>query len=199
GVGETSLDTADASIGAGIGSTLVSNVPVAFDSTMTATPPVNTAGATDVATNATTSGSDNDTLTPQVTLAVVKSDGSSTYTPGGTATYTVTITDGGLSDATNVTVSDALPAGVTLTATATCVAAGSASCGSVTGLAGQTSFGTTGASIAAGAGNSLKFTAPVAFAAGMTTDPLVNTATASDVPSAANGSGSDSDARSPQV
>src|SRR5438093_3592276 len=166
---------------------------------MTANPLVNTATATDLATSATASGSDSDTLAPQVTLAVVKSDGSSTYTPGGTATYTVTITDGGLSDATNVTVSDALPAGVTLTATATCVAAGSASCGSVTGFAGQTSFGTTGASIAAGAGNSVKFTAPVAFAAGMTTDPLVNTATASDVPSAANGSGSDSDARSPQV
>src|SRR5207237_8997441 len=114
-------------------------------------------------------------------------------------TSTGTITDAGLSDATNVTVSDALPAGVTLTATATCDAAGSASCCSVTGLAGQTSFGTTGASIAAGAGNSLKFTALVAFAAGMTTDPLVNTATASDVPSAANGSGSDSDGRSQQV
>ena len=199
GIGETSFGTTGASIGAGNGSSLVFTVPVAFDSGMTANPLVNTATATDLATNATASGSDSDTLAPQVTLAVVKSDGSSTYTPGGTATYTVTITDGGLSDATNVTVSDALPAGVTLTATATCVAAGSASCGSVTGLAGQTSFGTTGASIAAGAGNSLKFTAPVAFAAGMTTDPLVNTATASDVPSAANGSGSDSDARSPQV
>ncbi|TMH23704.1 MAG: DUF11 domain-containing protein, partial [Betaproteobacteria bacterium] len=199
GIGETSFGTTGASIGAGIGSSLVFTVPVAFDSGMTANPLVNTATATDLATNATASGSDSDTLAPQVTLAVVKSDGSSTYTPGGTATYTVTITDGGLSDAANVTVSDALPAGVTLTATATCVAAGSASCGSVTGLAGQTSFGTTGASIAAGAGNSLKFTAPVAFAAGMTTDPLVNTATASDVPSAANGSGSDSDARSPQV
>ncbi|HMC70205.1 MAG TPA: hypothetical protein VKJ07_13705, partial [Mycobacteriales bacterium] len=199
GIGETSFGTTGASIGAGIGSSLVFTVPVAFDSGMTANPLVNTATATDLATNATASGSDSDTLAPQVTLAVVKSDGSSTYTPGGTATYTVTITDGGLSDAPNVTVSDALPAGVTLTATATCVAAGSASCGSVTGLAGQTSFGTTGASIAAGAGNSLKFTAPVAFAAGMTTDPLVNTATASDVPSTANGSGSDSDARSPQV
>src|SRR5204863_218126 len=158
----------------------------------------NTATATDLATNATASGSDNDTLAPQVTLAVVKSDGSSTYTPGGTATYTVTITDGGLSDATNVTVSDALPAGVTLTATATCVAAGSASCGSVTGLAGQTSFGTTGASIAAGAGNSLKFTAPVAFAAGMTTDPLVNAATANDLASGGSGRGSDSDVRAAQ-
>src|SRR5439155_1267106 len=142
---------------------------------------------------------DTDALASQVTLVVAKTDGSATYTPGGTATYTITVTDTGASDATNVTVSDALPAGVTLTAGATCVANGSASCGTVTGLVGQTSFGTTGAEIAAGTGNSLVFSAPVAFAGGMTIDPLINTATATDVLSGGNGSGSDSDARSPQV
>ena len=198
-IGETSFGTTGASIGAGIGSSLVFTVPVAFDAGMTATSLTNTANATDLATSATASGSDTDALAPQVTLAVAKTDGSSTYTPGGTATYTVTVTHGGLSNATNVTISDALPAGVTLTATATCVANGSASCGTVTGLTGQTSFGTTGAQIAAGTGNSLVFTASVAFAAGLTTDPLINTATATDVLSGANGSGSDSDARSPQV
>ncbi len=198
-IGETSFGTTGAAIGAGLGSSLVFTVPVAFDAGMTANPLVNTATATDLVTNATGSGSDSDALAPQVTLAVAKTDGSSTYTPGGTATYTITVTHGGLSDATNVTVSDALPAGVTLTGTATCVATGSASCGTVTGLAGQTSIGTTGAQIEAGPGNSLVFTAPVAFAAGMTTDPLVNTATATDVVSAASGSDADSDARSPQV
>ena len=198
-IGETSFGTTGASISAGIGSSLVFTVPVAFASGMTANPLVNTATATDLATGATGSDSDSDTLSPQVTLAVAKTDGSSTYSPGGTGTYTVTVTHGGLSDATNVTVSDALPAGVTLTASASCVANGSASCGTITGLAGQTSFGTTGASIAAGAGNSLVFTAPVAFAGGMTIDPLINTATATDVLSGANGSGFDSDARSPQV
>ena len=89
------------------------------------------------------------------------------------------------SDAANVTVTDALPAGVTLTANVTCVANGSASCGTVTGGIGQTSFGTTGASVGADAGNSLVFTVPVAFAPGMTTDPLVNTATATDLATSA--------------
>ena len=182
-----------------MGNSLVFMAPVAFASEMTANPLVNTATATDVASGATASGTDSDALAPQVTLAVVKTDGSLTYTPGGTATYTVTVTHGGLSDATNVTVSDALPSGVTLTANVTCVANGSASCGTVTGLAGQTSLGATGAQIAAGAGNSLVFTAPVAFAAAMTTDPLDNTATATDLLSGATGSGTDSDARSPQV
>ena len=37
-----------------------------------------------------------------------------------------------------------LPAGVTLTANVGCVAAGNATCGTVTGLNGQASFGTTG-------------------------------------------------------
>ena len=199
GIGGTSLGTTGATIGAGMGNSLVFMAPVGFASGMTTDPLVNTATATDVATGATASGTDSDTLAPQVTLAVVKTDGSSTYTPGGTATYTVTVTHGGLSDATNVTVGDSLPTGVTLTGNVTCLANGSASCGTVTGLTGQTSLGATGARIAAGAGNSLVFSAPVAFAAAMTTDPLDNTATATDLLSGAMGSGTDSDARSPQV
>jgi uncharacterized repeat protein (TIGR01451 family) len=198
-IGETSFGTTGATIGAGAGNSLVFMVPVAFDSGMTANPLTNTATATDLATNATASDSDSDTLAAQVTLAVAKTNGSSSYTPGGTATYTVTVTHGGLSDATSVTVSDTLPVGITLTGSASCVAIGTASCGTVTGLAGQTSFGTTGGEIAAGPGNSLVLSAPVAFAAGMTTDPLVNTATAIDTVSGASGSDSDSDARSPQV
>jgi len=198
-IGGTSLGTTGATLSAGMGNSLVFTVPVAFASDMTANPLVNTATATDVASGATASGSDSDTLASQVTLAVAKTDGSLTYTPGGTATYTVTVTHGGLSDATDITVSDALPPGVTLSADASCVANGSASCGTVTGLAGQTSFGATGAQIAAGAGNSLVFTVPVAFDATMTADPLDNTATATDLPSGATGSGTDSDARSPQV
>ncbi len=199
GIGGTSLGTTGAQVGTGMGNSLVFIAPVAFASDMTANPLVNTAMATDIASGATASGSDSDTPAPQVTLAVVKTDGSLTYTPGGTATYTMTVTHGGLSDATDVTVSDSLPSGVTLTANVTCVANGSASCGTVTGLAGQTSLGTTGAQIAAGAGNSLVFTVPVAFDAAMTTDPLDNTATATDLLSGAAGSGTDSDARSPQV
>ena len=52
---------------------------------------MNTATATDVASGNTASGSDSDTLSAVVTLGVAKTDGSATYTPGGTATYTVTV------------------------------------------------------------------------------------------------------------
>ena len=96
-------------------------------------------------TPANNTASDTDTLTPVSALAVSKTDGSATYTPGGTATYTVVVTNAGPSNAINATVSDPLPAGVTLSANATCLAAGTANCGTVTGTTGQTSFGTTGA------------------------------------------------------
>ncbi len=193
-IGDTSFGASGAQIAAGMGNALVFTLPVAFAPDMVANPLINTASALDVPTGATASGGDSDLLAPQVSLAVIKSDGSSTYTPGGSATYTITISNGGLSDATNVTVTDPLPGGLTLTANATCVANGTASCGTVTGTNGQTGLGATGAAIAAGPGNSLVLTAPVAFAAAMTADPLDNTATATDVFSGATGAGTDSDA-----
>ena len=198
-IGQTGFSATGAQVGAGSGDSLVYMVPVAFAAGMVANPLINTVTATDVATGATISGTDSDTLAAQVSLAVTKTDGSTTYTPGGTATYTVTVTDGGLSDASNVSVSDTLPAGVTLTGTVTCAVNGTANCGTVTGTTGQTSFGATSAHVGAGSGNSLVFTVPVAFGAGMTTDPLINTASANDALSGASGAGSDSDDRAPDV
>ncbi|WP_257385962.1 DUF11 domain-containing protein [Tahibacter caeni] len=140
--------------------------------------------------------SDTDTVVPGVVLALTKSDGSGTYTPGGTATYTVTVANTGPAGASQVDVSDALPAGVTLTGNVTCTPGGAATCGTVIGSAGQTSFSATGATIPAGAANALTFSMPVAFAPDLTTDPLVNAVTANDAVSGAAGSASDSDARS---
>ncbi|MCC7327773.1 MAG: DUF11 domain-containing protein [Burkholderiales bacterium] len=197
--GQTAFGATGAMLGAGATDSLVFTVPVAFAANMTTDPLVNTSTATDLPTGSSATGTDSNTLASQVSLAVVKTDGSATYTPGGTGTYVVTISNGGLSSANSVTVADALPPGVTLTAQATCVANGTSVCGVVTGAAGATSFGATGAVIVPGAGNTLVFTAPVAFAADMSTTPLVNTATATDGPSGATGSGSDSNARTADV
>lgn len=139
---------------------------------------------------------DTDTVAAGVVLALTKTDGSASYTPGGTATYTVTVANTGAANATQVNVADALPSGVTLSGTATCTAAGSAICGTVSGGAGQSAFGATGATVPAGAANKLTFTIPVTFAANLSTSPLVNIVNATDVPSGATGSASDSDTRS---
>ncbi len=104
------------------------------------------------------------------------------------------MTNNGPSNANNMSVTDNLPAGVTLTGNVTCAAVGAATCGAVTGAAGGTVFTATGATIAAGAGNRLVYTLPVKFAIGMTTNPLVNIATASDPASASVASASDSNA-----
>ncbi len=157
--------------------------------TATVTPP----GIVTDPTPGNNSASDTDTVVPGVVLALTKTDGSSTYTPGGAATYTVTVKNTGPANATQLNVNDALPAGVTLSGTVTCAAAGSATCGTVNGGAGQTTFGATGATIPTGAANQLTFTVPVTFASNLTTDPLVNTVNATDVPSGATGSASDSD------
>ena len=105
----------------------------------------------------------------------------------------------GVSDALNVTVGDTLPVGVTLSGAVTCAATGTANCGIVTGIAPQTSFGATGAQVSAGAGNFLTFTVPVSFAASLADNPLLNTATANDLASGANGSATDSDTLAAQA
>src|SRR2546430_10524003 len=46
-------------------------------------------------------------------LVIAKTDGSSTYTPGRTVTYTITVTNRGPSDFTRATVTDSIPATLT--------------------------------------------------------------------------------------
>ncbi len=85
------------------------------------------------------SATDTDSVTAVASLAVTKTDNSATYTPGGTGTYVVVVTNGGPSAASAVSVTDVLPSGVALAGTVTCASAGTATCGSVSGIAGQTS------------------------------------------------------------
>ncbi|TCO37662.1 putative repeat protein (TIGR01451 family) [Dokdonella fugitiva] len=181
-VGSTVTYTVTAQLAANFAGSSIAN-------TATITPP----GIVSDPAQANNAATDTDTVVPGVVLALTKTDGSTTYTPGGTATYTVTVGNTGAANATQVNVSDTLPNGVTLAGTVTCAPAGTATCGTVTGGAGQGSFGATNATIAGGAGNTLTFSAPVTFASSLAMNPLVNTVNATDVPSGATGSASDSD------
>jgi uncharacterized repeat protein (TIGR01451 family) len=109
-------------------------------------------------------------------LSIIHSDNAATYTPGGSATYLIDVTNAGPSTATALTITNSLPSGVTLTATPTCTATGSASCGSATGSSGGSSASLSGATLPPGSGHALRLSVPVTFASTLTTASVVNLA-----------------------
>jgi uncharacterized repeat protein (TIGR01451 family) len=100
-----------------------------------------------------------------VDLAITKTDNVDPVLPGQSLTYTITVTNSGVSTATGVTVTDVLPAGITF-------ASGTATSGTVTN-AGQTVTGSLG-SIAPGASVTMTLVGTVSSSA---TGTLTNTAT----------------------
>ena len=123
-------------------------------------------GVTDL-TPGNNSATDTDTLTPQADLAITKTDGVTTATPGGSVTYTITASNAGPSNASGSTVSDTFPA--SLTCTWTCVGAGGGACtasgaGNINDTANLPS------------GGSVTYTASCAISAAAT-GTIVNTAT----------------------
>jgi uncharacterized repeat protein (TIGR01451 family) len=72
------------------------------------------------------SATDSDTLSAQADLAITKTDGVTTATPGGSVTYTITASNAGPSNAPGSSVVDTFPAA--LTCTWTCVGAGGGTC-----------------------------------------------------------------------
>ncbi|WP_179779572.1 DUF11 domain-containing protein [Micromonospora jinlongensis] len=107
------------------------------------------------------------TVIPTVDLAVVKTGSSSPYVPGAPFSYTVTVTNGGPSDAVGATLTDPLPAplaGFTWTCTAsagsTCTASGTGSIDdTITVLAGGTVTYTIGGTVPSGTTGDLTNTA----------------------------------------
>ncbi|HGK7302655.1 TPA: DUF11 domain-containing protein [Stenotrophomonas maltophilia] len=71
--------------------------------------------------------------TRQADLSITKSDGSGTYTPGGTATYTLQVVNNGPEAVTNATVTDTLPNGTTLRGAWTCSATSGSTCAAASG------------------------------------------------------------------
>src|SRR5205085_5265329 len=96
-------------------------------------------------------------------LTLTKSDGRATYTPGGTATYVIALSNAGPSNAGNVAITDTLPAGVTLAGPATCTVTGSAACGTVSGTFGGSSVTLTAGTLPAGSAHALTLNVPVRF------------------------------------
>jgi uncharacterized repeat protein (TIGR01451 family) len=98
-----------------------------------------------------------------VSLGVTKSDSLSAFTPGGTATYTVVVTNTGTIPAVGTLVEDVLPAGLSLTGPWSCVASAGGSCPASGGVLGATSVSLSG-TVASG-GGTLTISIPVVYAA----------------------------------
>src|SRR4051812_10917704 len=100
-------------------------------------------------------------------LAITKTDGVTTATPGGSVTYTITASNAGPDPATGATVADTFPA--VLTCTWTCVGAGGGTCTA-------SGTGNLNDSVNLPAGGSVTYTATCAISAAAT-GTLSNTAT----------------------
>ncbi|WP_170113214.1 beta strand repeat-containing protein [Ahniella affigens] len=146
----------------------------------------NTATVTGAAADpnvANNSATDSDTLIATADLAITKTDGVATATPGGSTTYTITASNAGPSNTTG-TVADTFPA--SLTCSWTCVGAGGGTCTAsgagnindpVTLPVGGSVTYTASCTISAAATGTLANTATVAAAA---TDPNPGNNSATD-------------------
>ncbi|HEY2961587.1 MAG TPA: DUF11 domain-containing protein, partial [Pyrinomonadaceae bacterium] len=145
------------------------------------------AGVTDN-NQANNSATDTDTLTPQADLAITKTDGAASATPGTPITYTITVTNNGPSDAPGTSVADTFPGtltGVTFTSVAAGGATGNTAAGSgnindtLSMPSGSSVTYTVNATIQASATGSLSNTATVAAGGGVT-DPTPGNNSATD-------------------
>lgn len=94
-------------------------------------------------------------------VSVTKSDGSGTYTPGGSASYVITVSNAGPDAVSGVVVNDTLPNGARLSAPWTCVATGvGSSCPATGGAAGDAAISL---SVSLDATGTATITVPVSF------------------------------------
>jgi len=135
------------------------------------------------------SWTDTDVLTPVADLGVHVTDGSCYVLPGASVTYTVSVENTGPSDAPAATVSDTVPADLTINSW-TCSASGGAACGSGSGTGplsdtpsitgGDRVTYTVSGTVSASASGQLVYTVTASPGAGVT-DPVSSNNSHSDI------------------
>lgn len=155
---------------------------------LTNTATVAAAGGVTDPTPGNNSATDTDTIALNADLAITKTDGVTTATPGGSVTYTITASNAGPSAASGSTVADTFPAA--LTCTWTCVSAGGGTCTA-------SGSGNINDTVNLPSAGSVTYTASCTISAAAT-GSLVNTATVTEPagvsdPTPANNSATDTD------
>ena len=188
-------DTVNIPVGGTLTYTIVAHISAGatggIDNTATVSPPSTTVDPN----SANDSATDSDVPPTTADLGVTKTDGVLFYTPGGSTTYTVVVTNHGPQIAYSALVEDYLPASIT-SATWTCVGAGGAACpASGSGDIYYVS------DIPAGGTLTYTITANISPAA---TGNLVNTATVTEAPATTdpdpgNDSATDTDTATPSA
>jgi uncharacterized repeat protein (TIGR01451 family) len=133
---------------------------------------------------------------PVADLAISKTNNATTVTPGGTATYTITVTNAGPATAIGARVLDVFSPSIFTSVQWQCAASGVSSC-TVPGP--QTGNIDTLVTVGPGAANNVTLTAQVVVNSSLTTGEVTNTATVtapagSSDPTSANNSATDTDA-----
>ena len=164
----------DLSVGSSVTFTVVVDLDAAatglLTNTASVTPPT---GVTDP-NPANDSATDVDVVTHVSNLAVTKTDGSPTATPGTTTTYTIVATNNGPSDVSGATVTDDAPMGTTIDSW-TCTAAAGATCADASGS------GDISTTVDLAAGTSATFTVVMSIDSATTAD-VTNTVTVAAPP-----------------
>ena len=136
--------------------TITVNVAASAPASVANTATISGGGDVNTANNTAT---DVATITPvaaQVAdLAVTKTDGKASYTPGTAISYTIAVTNAGPSTAAGFSIADNVPAAIT-GVSVTCAVTGTGNCGTNGTSGNSVSF--TAASLAPGAGNTLTLT-----------------------------------------
>lgn len=154
------------------------NLASGASATVTITATVGASATSPISNTATVTGTETDSdssdntsttstvATPQVDLAITQTDSPDPVIAGNQLTYTITVTNNGPSTATNVTVTDVLPSGVTFVSATPSQGTATNASGTITGALG---------SLASGA--SATITVVVGIASSAAAGTLSNTAT----------------------
>ncbi len=156
------------------GGSLTFDIDVSYASDMSVDPLVITATVTSSVAAQSSAPQVSSPLRREADISVSKTATGSTYTPGASTTYQVSVNNTGPSDASGVVLSDAAPTGVTFTSW-TC----SGNCSSTPGS------GNLSETLTLPAGGNATFQVTAAFASDLQTDPLANSASVT-VPAALN-------------